>query len=213
MLFDPAALLSTVLHIDQTLAMAHGSQGAGIYLLLFGIIFCEIGFLPLFFLPGDPLLFVCGAFCAAGLLNVWIVIPVLMVATVAGSIVCYLTGRSIGQRFADGGRWRHHPALERSRRFYQARGRHTFLVSPYIAVVRTFAPFAGGLAGMPLRPFITSVCGGAVLWVVGLVVAGYFFGNVPWVRGHIGAITLAGIALGLGALVAGKLFAQLRRAV
>jgi membrane-associated protein len=211
MLPDPASILYAVLHIDQTIAQVHASQGTGIYLLLFGIIFCEIGFLPLFFLPGDPLVFVCGAFCAVGLLNIWIVIPVLLLATVAGSIVCYVTGRSIGKRFSDGGRWRDHPALERSRRFYQARGQHTFLVSPYIAVVRTFAPFAAGLAGMPLRPFLMSVCGGAMLWVVGLVVAGYFFGNVPWVREHVGAITLSGIALGLAALVAGKILVRLRR--
>ncbi|MEC5216699.1 membrane-associated protein [Actimicrobium sp. GrIS 1.19] len=205
---DPGHLFHALLHIDQTIAMAGASHGAGVYLILFGIIFCELAFLPLFFLPGDPLLFVCGAFCAAGIMQIWILIPVLLVATVAGSVVNYLIGRALGKRlYAGGVGWINRKALDRTHAFYATRGRQTFLLSPFIAVVRTFAPFVAGISGMALRPFALAVCGGALLWIVGLLGAGYFFGNVPLVREHVGAITL----LGLGVAILVMAAAQLRK--
>ena len=211
MQFDFTQLFQTLLHIDQIIAAANAPQGGAIYLILFAIIFCEIGFLPLFFLPGDPLLFVCGAFCAAGLLDIGILIPLLLVATVAGSVVNYFSGRALGRKLTlRGSPILQRAAFVRTRQFYQARGQQTFLVSPYIAVVRTFAPFIGGLSGMAFRPFFSAVCGGAVLWVGGLVVAGYFFGNVPWVRLHIGSITVFGLAVAMAVLLIGRVVHWLR---
>ncbi|MDP9109146.1 MAG: VTT domain-containing protein [Pseudomonadota bacterium] len=202
MLLDPTGVFSALLHVEQTITTVAGQHGPAAYAILFAIIFCEIGFLPLFFLPGDPLLFVCGALCAAGLLSLPAVILVLMAATVAGHCINFQIGRLLGDRLARGdSRWINRAALARTHAFYARRGRATLLVSPYIAVVRTFAPFVAGVSGMPFGAFVRAVLAGALLWTVGLPVAGYFLGNVPLVRSHIGAITLAGIALGLSGLV------------
>ncbi len=211
---DVAQLFHSILHIDQLIAGASSGQGAAIYLALFAIIFCEMAFVPLFFLPGDPLLFVCGAFCAAGVLNIWWLLPLLLVATILGSSINYAIGRAVGERLAERThRWLNPTALARTRQFYHARGRQTFLVSPYIAVVRTFAPFVAGVSGMVFREFIVAVFGGAFLWVVGLLMAGYYFGNVPWVRAHVGAITVVGLALALCVLAVGHLVKLLRAKV
>jgi len=134
-------LLQTALHFDQHVGSAAAQYGAAIYAMLFAIIFCEIAFIPLFFLPGDPLLFICGAFCATGAISIWIVMPVLFVATVAGSVVSYRVGRAIGSTvFTRDYRWLDKAALQRTHAFYEEHGGLTFLLSPYIAVVRTFAP-------------------------------------------------------------------------
>ena len=199
-----AQLWQIVLHFDQHLGSYVAQYGTAIYAILFAIIFCEIGLLPLFFLPGDPLLFLCGALCASGAINIWELLPLLFVATVTGSVLSYAIGKRVGlQVFNRDYRWLDKAALNRSRTFYERYGRITFLLSPWIAVVRTFAPFIAGVSTMGFPKFMVSVSGGALLWVGGLLVGGYFFGNVPIVRDHMSVIVLSGIAAGTAALVVG----------
>jgi membrane-associated protein len=175
--------------------------------MLFIIVFVEIGFLPLFFLPGDPLIFICGGLSATGALNVWLVIPVLFAATVAGSIVDYAIGRAVGEKvYTANYRWLDKNALRRAHSFYEARGGLTFLLSPFIAVVRTFAPFVAGVSRMTFARFVSFVTAGAALWIGSLVAAGYLFGNVPLVRDHMSSIVLLGVALGVGSLIASALW-------
>jgi membrane-associated protein len=204
-------LLEMILHLDQQLDIAIVQLGPTIYLMLFAVVFCEIAFLPLFFLPGDPLLFICGALCAAGALNIWAVMPILFAACVAGNVTGYQIGRLLGNRISGTGHaWLNREALERTRTFYERHGAFTFLLSPFIAVVRTFAPFVAGIAHMRFRKFALAVVCGAALWVIALVPGGYFFGSIPLIRDHLSAIVLLGIAAGVGALVVGSAWRLVR---
>lgn len=200
-------LLQVSLHFDRNLGGLIAQYGAAVYGMLFAVVFVEIAFLPLFFLPGDPLIFICGAFAATGALNVWLVVPVLFVATVAGSIVNFLIGRAIGDKvYTAQYRWLDKRALLKANAFYEARGGLTFLLSPFIAVVRTFAPFVAGVSRMTFARFVSFVVAGAALWIVLLVAAGYLFGNVPVVRDHMSSIVLLGVALGVGSLAVSGLW-------
>jgi len=173
--------------------------GSLVYALLFAIVFCETAFLVLFFLPGDPLLFISGALCATGAMNIWILMVLLFTAAVAGSIVNYWLGNAIGQRvFVRDYKWLNREALEKTHAFYEKHGGITFLLSPFIAVVRTFAPFVAGVSAMTFRKFQLFVVAGAALWVITLVSSGYFFGNIPVIRDHLNSIVLLGVGLGLG---------------
>ncbi|WOD16324.1 VTT domain-containing protein [Paraburkholderia kirstenboschensis] len=200
-------MLQIALHFDQHLSSLIVQYGTAVYAMLFIIVFVEIGFLPLFFLPGDPLIFICGGLSATGALNVWLVIPVLFAATVAGSIVDYAIGRAIGEKvYTANYRWLDKNALRRAHAFYEARGGLTFLLSPFIAVVRTFAPFVAGVSRMTFARFVSFVTAGAALWIGSLVAAGYLLGNVPLVRDHMSSIVLLGVALGVGSLIASALW-------
>ena len=204
---DLAPLLQLMLHFDQHLGSAIAQHGTAIYVILFAIIFVEIGVVPMFFLPGDPLLFLCGAFCATGAIRLWIVAPVLFAATVAGSLLSYWSGRAIGRRvFTHDYRWLDKAALLRTHAFYEHHGGLTFLLSPFIAVVRTLAPFVGGVAQMTFARFLWAVIAGAAIWVVTLVVGGYYFGNVPLIHDHMTSIVLFGVGIGVGSLVVSGLW-------
>ncbi|MFA6179944.1 MAG: VTT domain-containing protein [Candidatus Methylopumilus sp.] len=198
-------------HINTVIAM-HGDLT---YAILFLIVFCEMGLLPLFFLPGDPLLFFCGALCAVGVLNLWILIPVLVVAAILGSLLNYWIGRQMLRKFglrifSHQHKWLDQTALKKSHAFYEKYGRITFILSPFIAVVRTFAPFVGGISAMTFSKFLYSMTTGAVIWVGSLVVGGYFFGNIPVIRDHVSAIVLLGLGLGLGSLAVSALLKAYR---
>jgi membrane-associated protein len=209
---DLINLLQIALHFDLHLSGLIAQYGAAVYAMLFLIIFVEIGFLPLFFLPGDPLIFICGGLAATGALNVWLVIPVLFAATVAGSIVDYAIGRAIGEKvYSTDYRWLDKNALQKAHAFYEARGGLTFLLSPFIAVVRTFAPFVAGVSRMTFGRFVSFITAGAALWIVSLVTAGYLFGNVPLVRDHMSSIVLLGVGLGVGSLLLSALWRLINR--
>jgi membrane-associated protein len=199
--------LQIALHLDQHLSTLIVQFGTGIYVLLFVVVFVEYGFLPLFFLPGDPLIFICGALAATGALNVWIVVPVLFVATIGGSIVGYAIGHAVGEKvYTRNYYWLNRDALRRAHAFSEARGRLTFMLSPFIAVVRTFAPFAAGVSRMTFSRFVSFVTAGAALWVVSLIAAGFLFGNVPVIREHLSSLVLLGIALGGAMLIGGAVW-------
>jgi membrane-associated protein len=113
----------------------------------------------------------------------------------------YWIGRAVGQKvYSRNYRWLDRDALQKSHEFYEKYGGITFIISPFIAVVRTFAPFVGGVANMTFVKFLASMISGAAVWVISLVVGGYFFGNIPVIRDHVGAIVLIGLGLGLGSL-------------
>jgi membrane-associated protein len=209
---DLSQIFYAILHIDQSLKMLVGEYGAAFYLILFVVIFCETGFLPLFFLPGDPLLFICGAFCANGVLNLWLLMPVLFFATFGGCAVNYRIGRLIGARaYTHNYKWLDRAALERTHAFSEKHGAKALLISPYLAVIRTFAPFIAGVSAMDAGKFMWSNFLGAVLWVAGLVLGGYWFGNIDVIREHLNAIVLAGAGIGIGALVLGTVLRLLRK--
>jgi membrane-associated protein len=209
---DLLNLFQIALHLDQHLVTLIAQFGTAVYALLFVVVFVEYGFLPLFFLPGDPLIFICGALAATGALNAWIVAPVLFVATVTGSIVGYGLGRAVGEKvYSANYRWLNQHALRKAHAFSEARGGLTFLLSPYIAVVRTFAPFVAGVSRMTFSRYVSLVSAGAALWVVSLMAAGFLFGNVPIVREHLSSLVLLGILLGGAMLLCSALWRMYQR--
>jgi len=203
---DWSQILHAIFHIDQSMRQLVDAYGALFYLILFLIVFCETGFLPLFFLPGDPLLFVCGAFCATGVLNLGATMAVLFVATFGGCAVNYRIGRYVGARaYTQNIRWLDRAALDRTHAFCERYGRSALLISPYLAVIRTFAPFIAGVSAMRAGRFMAANAMGAALWVAGLVLGGFWFGNIELIRRNLNTLVLAGAAIGVAALVLGAL--------
>lgn len=200
-----------ILHFDQHLEHISTHYGFLVYLILFLIVLSEIGILPLFFLPGDPLLFICGAYCETGIISLWLVIPVIFIAATLGSLLNYAVGRKIGQQvFEKHYRWLDKDALNKTHAFYERHGGITFLLSPFIAVVRTFAPFVAGVSQMTFKRFVFFSTSGVAIWAFSLVVAGYFFGNIPLIRHHLSTIVLLGIGLGVGSLLVSSAWKALK---
>ena len=200
-----------VLHIDQTLGVWVQQYGVWVYLVLFLIVFAETGLVVLPFLPGDSLLFIAGAFGATGSLDPVLLGALLIVAAITGNSVNYAIGRYIGPRvFSMNLRFLDRGALMRTHAFYEKHGGKTIVMSRFIPAVRTFAPFVAGVADMPLSRFQLFNILGALLWVVSLVAAGYFFGNIPLVKEHLNTIVLIGLAAAIVPVVGAALFKLLR---
>ena len=204
--------LQIVLHFDRYLDMVIANYGTMIYLLLFAIVFSETALAPLFFLPGNPLIFISGAFCATGQLHIWLLMTVLFSAALSGSVVNYQIGHAIGPKiFSGNSQWLNQSSLRKTHAFYEKYGGMTFLLSLYIPVVRTFAPLVAGVAEMTFSRFLLFVSAGAALWVTTLVSGGYFFGNIPLIHDHLNSIMLLGIGGGVGALVVSGLWRSYRK--
>ncbi|VCU71947.1 Inner membrane protein YqjA [Pigmentiphaga humi] len=187
--------LNMLIHIDQTLGVWVAEYGAWIYLVLFLIVFAETGLVVLPFLPGDSLLFIAGAFAATGSMHPGVLIVLLLVAAVLGNTVNYFVGRYVGPKvFSQNIRFLDRHALVKTHAFYEKHGGKTLILARFLPIVRTFAPFVAGVGYMTLARFQFFNVVGALLWVVSLVMAGYFFGNLPLVREHLNTIVLIGLA-------------------
>lgn len=188
-------LLGLILHIDKSLGDLLVNYGALVYALLFGIVFAETGLVIFPFLPGDTLLFMGGAFCASGAMNAPLLTLLLVTAAITGNTVNYFVGRAIGQKaYTRNYRWLDRNALEKTHAFFEKHGGKTIVLARWLPVVRTFAPFVAGMSGMTHSRFQAYNVAGALLWVVVLVAAGYFFGNIPVIRDHLNTIVLIGLA-------------------
>lgn len=205
------ALFDLLVNIDQYLGALAAEYGAWIYLVLFLIVFGETGLVILPFLPGDSLLFLAGAFGASGLLNPVLLAFLLIVAAIAGNSLNYTIGRFIGPRVFSGNiRFLDQKALLRTHAFYERHGGKTIVMSRFLPIFRTFAPFVAGVAGMNAWWFQFFNISGALLWVISLVTAGYFFGNVPIIRDHLNTIVLIGISAAAVPVLVGGLWRLLR---
>ncbi|MFM8464146.1 MAG: VTT domain-containing protein [Burkholderiaceae bacterium] len=192
-------LLGLILHIDKALGIMLQQYGVWVYALLFVIVFAETGLVVFPFLPGDTLLFIAGAFCANGLMNASLLMLLLIIAAVSGNTVNYLIGRALGQRvFTHDYRWIDRHALEKTHAFFEQHGGKTIILARWLPVIRTFAPFVAGVSDMGFTRFQIFNVVGALLWVIGLVMAGYFFGNIPIIRDHLNTIVLIGVAAAAG---------------
>ena len=201
-----------ILHVDKTLGLLIENYGTLVYVVLFAIVFCETGLVILPFLPGDTLLFIGGAFAATGAMSLWILIVVLLAAAILGNTVNYWIGAAIGHKvFTKNYRWLDQNALRKTHAFYEHHGGKTIVLSRFIPVVRTFAPFVAGVSDMSFARFQVYNIVGAVMWVGGLVTAGYFFGNIPVIRDHLNTIVLIGVAAAVGPLLLGGVWKGLRR--
>jgi membrane-associated protein len=181
--------------------------GIYVYAVLFAIVFCETGLVVLFFFPGDTLLFIAGAFCATGQMNLALLMTLLIVAAVTGNTLNYWIGEAIGQRvFTHDYRWINKDALRRTHDFFEKHGGKTIILARFVPVVRTFAPFVAGVSDMTHARFQLFNITGAVAWVVLLVTGGYFFGNIPVVRDHLTAIVLIGVGAAIVPIALGGLY-------
>lgn len=202
--------IDVVLHLDRHLVRMVAEYGVWIYAILFAIIFSETGFVVTPFLPGDSLLFVAGAVAASGGMNVHLLVALLILAAILGNSVNYAVGRWLGGSFFTnrGSRWLNPAHLEKAHAFYERHGGKAVVISRFLPIVRTYVPFVAGMGAMdPGRYTLFNVAGG-VLWVASLGYAGYFFGNIPWIRGNLTAIIVGIIVASLLPL----LVAYLRRA-
>jgi membrane-associated protein len=188
-----AALIDFILHVDVHLAAFVADYGTWVYALLFAIVFVETGVVVMPFLPGDSLLFVVGAMCGAGLMSLPLAMAVLIVAAILGDQTNYLIGRRIGPKVFqwEQSRWFNRRAFDQAHAFYEKHGGITIVIARFMPFIRTFAPFVAGVAEMSRAKFTAYNVGGALLWVLSITLAGYAFGNVPWVQANLSKIIWA----------------------
>ena len=209
---DFMQFLDMILHVDKTLGLLIQNYGTLVYVVLFAIVFCETGLVLLPFLPGDTLLFIGGAFCATGAMSLWLLMGLLIVAAITGNTLNYWIGSIIGHKvFTANYRWLDQAALQKTHAFYEHHGGKTIILSRFIPIERTFAPFVAGVSVMRFASFQFFNISGAVLWVALLVTAGYFFGNIPMIRDHLNLIVLVGVGAAVGPLILGALWKTYRR--
>lgn len=186
-------LVDFILHVDHHLGAFVVQYGPWVYALLFLIVFVETGVVVMPFLPGDSLLFVTGALAGAGHLSWATACAVLLAAAILGDQCNYLIGRWVGPRVFqwDNSRWFNRRAFDRAHGFYERYGGVTVVLARFMPFVRTFVPFVAGVAAMRRSAFTAFNVLGALIWVLGLVTAGYWFGNLPWVQTHLSKIIWA----------------------
>jgi len=189
----------SLMALDQTLAGIAAQYGPWLYALVFAVIFAETGLVIFPLLPGDSLLFISGTVVATAGLNVHLLVALLIVAAVLGDSVNYSIGRYIGPKVFDkpDSRWFRQEHLRRTQAFYDRYGGVTIIIGRFVPIIRTFAPFLAGVAGMSYRKFLMFNVIGGVLWISSLVYAGYLFGNIPWVKKNLSLIVVAIVIVSL----------------
>lgn len=199
-----AFLFDFILHVDQHLEAFVQTYGLWVYALLFLIIYVETGVVVMPFLPGDSLLFVVGALCGAGLMNLPLAMGLLTAAAILGDQTNYTIGRALGPKVFgwENSRFFNRNAFNQAHAFYERYGGITIILARFMPFLRTFAPFVAGVAHMTRARFTLFNVVGGVVWVVGLTGVGYLFGNLPWVQANLSKIIWAMILIpGLLALV------------
>lgn len=181
------------MHLDHHLANITTEYGTWTYLILFLIVFCETGLVVTPFLPGDSLLFVVGALSSAGgTLNLWLSLGLLSSAAILGDTVNYYIGKKLGPRIfrQENIKFLNMDHLKKTEAFFEKYGGKTIIIARFVPIVRTFAPFVAGMGSMAYTRFIFYNIIGALLWVFGMVLAGYFFGKIPIVEKNFSKVIL-----------------------
>ena len=199
-----AQFIDVVLHVDQYLAGLLAQYGPWVYAILFVVVFCETGLVVTPFLPGDSLLFVAGALAATSggdSFRIEVLIAVLLAAALLGDNCNYWIGRWAGKRILAWGerhaRFFNRRAFDLTHAYYEAHGGKTMLVARFMPFVRTFAPFVAGVGEMAYARYVAFDFAGALLWVFSMCLAGFWFGNIPWVRSNLSLIVFGTIGLSL----------------
>ncbi|MBA3022837.1 MAG: DedA family protein [Gammaproteobacteria bacterium] len=182
-----ATFLDIVLHLDTHLLALVQDYGVWVYAILFAIIFAETGLVIAPFLPGDSLLFVIGALCGMGSLQLEVAMPLLILAAFMGDNTNYWIGRLLGLRLLEraGPRFIKHEHLEKTHAFYERHGGKTVIFARFLPILRTFAPFVAGIGTMDYRQYVMFSIIGGVSWIGSLTLAGYFFGNIPVIKNNL----------------------------
>ena len=191
-----STIIDFILHIDQHLAALSAEYGVWIYAILFLIIFCETGLVVTPFLPGDSLLFAAGGIAALGEMNIHLMVALLLVAAILGDAVNFAIGKYFGARlFANpDSKIFRRDYLVKTHAFFAKHGGKTIIMTRFLPIVRTFAPFVAGMGAMTYQRFMAFNFVGGLLWVVSFVYAGHFFGNLPAIRQNF-TLLIAGISI------------------
>ena len=173
--------------------------GTGLYIILFLIIFAETGLVVTPLVPGDSLLFATGALLAMNLpgLSIWVMIPLLIVAAIAGDFVNYRIGQWSAPRLFTGplAKWLNRKHLKQTEEFYEKHGGKTVIIARFIPIIRTYAPFVAGLGAMNFPKFILFNVVGGVAWITSFLLLGYFFGNIPAIKSNFQYVIIAIVLL------------------
>jgi membrane-associated protein len=185
-----------------------------VYVLLFVIVFCETGLVVTPFLPGDSLLFVVGALAAAGGMDIGLVMALLVAAALSGDNVNYWIGRWAGPKVfrSEDARWLNRRHLDRTHAFYERHGGKSIILARFVPIVRTYVPFVAGVGTMPYARFLAFSVAGALLWVISLSLAGYWFGNIPAVKDNLALVIVVIVAISVSPIGLEILRAWRRRA-
>jgi len=194
-----AALLDIILHLDAHLLTLTEQYGVWVYAILFLIIYSETGLVIAPFLPGDSLLFVAGALCGMGALQLGWLVPLLVLAAFGGDNTNYWVGRLVGMRLLKhaGDKLIRREHIDKTHAFYEKHGGKTVVLARFLPIIRTFAPFVAGIGVMHYRKFVLFSALGSVAWITSLTVAGYLFGNIPVVKNNLTLIILGIIVISI----------------
>ena len=204
------SLIDILLHLDRHITDLVATYGVWIYLILFCVIFAETGFVVTPFLPGDSLLFVAGAVAALGGMDIVWLNVLLLLAAVLGNSVNYAIGRYLGPKVFqwEQSRFFNREALLKTHAFYEKHGGKTLVISRFLPIFRTFAPFVAGIGAMDAARFTLFNVVGALAWIVSLTLAGYWFGNLPWIKQNLTLVILGIIVVSLLPVIIGAINAR-----
>jgi membrane-associated protein len=190
-------LIDLFLHLDEHLATVISQYGSWTYGILFAVIFVETGLVIMPILPGDSLLFAAGTFAALpDGLNIWYLVLLLIVAAILGDTVNYAIGHYLGER-AYNIKWIKKEYFEKTHAFFEKHGGKAIFLARFVPIVRTFAPFVAGIGKMTYSYFITYNVVGGIVWVLLFTFAGYFFGNIPFMKKNFEYVIIAIILFSL----------------
>ncbi|MCL4560694.1 MAG: DedA family protein [Chloroflexi bacterium] len=187
-------IIDLFLHLDVHLSALMVQFGYATYVLIFFVLFMETGFVITPFLPGDSLLFAAGTLAAlgSGPLNVGTLFIVMALAAILGDTANYWIGHAIGPRvFHENVRFLKREYLDRTHRFYEKHGGLTIFLARFIPIIRTFAPFVAGVGSMTYGKFIGYNILGGITWTGLFLFAGYFFGNISFIRHNFSLVIIA----------------------
>jgi len=198
-----ASIADFILHIDVHLGEIISNYGVATNLILFGIIFAETGFVVTPFLPGDSLLFAAGAFAALGVLNLWALIIILIIAAILGDTANYWIGHFFGQKIVDNPKIKfvNQEHIDKTQKFYSEHGGKTIILARFVPIIRTFAPFVAGVGKMDYGQFFSFNVIGGIIWILVFTLAGFFFGNIEAVQHNFTLAILAIIAISVVPIV------------
>lgn len=185
-------LVNFILHIDTHLVQLLATYGMATYAIIFGIIFIETGLVLTPFLPGDSLLFAAGAMSAIGSFNIWIILPLIILAAIAGDNSNYWIGHFFGEKMIANPKIpirKEH--IEKTQRFFEKYGKKTIILARFVPIVRTFTPFVAGVGKMNYRTFLPFDIAGGIAWVSIFILAGFFFGNIPSIKHNFSLVIIA----------------------
>ena len=202
-------LIDFILHIDDHLVELVSTYGTETYLFLFLIIFVETGVVIMPFLPGDSLIFAGAALSANGSLNIFILFFVVFFAAVIGDTVNYHIGKAFGNKLINwNNRFIKKEYIEKTSHFFERHGGKSIIIARFVPIIRTFAPFVAGIGKMHYLKFLSYNVIGAVLWVLLICIAGFFFGNIPFVKDNFSIVIIAIILISLLPAVIGAVKAK-----